>query len=254
LYRSFANVTEPEDDLAWVEGLIELAVDTLMLYGPEALDYAQLQEEVSRDQRLLAKLQEEQAAINKDTIRPLYHQLHPSGHLETVYGVGKKGAPVYASFIGSAHRFPNSRRFRGWHGLVPDSRQSGDSEVKGLSISQAGPDLLKKFAYMGANSARRWDPQIAAIYYDQMVHKGNHHTQAVCACATHLLDRVWVILRDDRPYELRDVDGTPVTPEQARAIIAARYIVPEEVRKSSTRRARQERREKRIEKKGSRSR
>jgi hypothetical protein len=118
-----------------------------------------------------------------------------------------------------------------------------------MSISQAGPDLVKKFAYMGATTARRCDPQIAAIYYDQMVHKGKHHTQAVCACATHLMDRVWVVLRDDRPYELRDVDGTPVTPEQARAIIAERYIVPDEVRKSNTRRARRERRERQLEQK-----
>jgi hypothetical protein len=39
-----------------------------------------------------------------------------------------------------------------------------------------------------------------------MVHKGNHHCQAVCACATHLLDRVRAVLRDGRPYELRDGD------------------------------------------------
>ncbi|MFQ6102279.1 MAG: hypothetical protein ACE5OS_13750 [Anaerolineae bacterium] len=79
------------------------------------------------------------------------------------------------------------------------------------------------------------------------MNKGNHHTQAVCACATHLLDRIRVILSEDRPYELRDVDGTPVTPEGARAIIAERYTVPEEVRQRNTRRARQERAERKEE-------
>jgi len=73
--------------------------------------------------------------------------------------------------------------------------------------------------------------------------------QAVCACATHLLDRVYVILKEDRSYELRDVDGTPVTREQARAIIAERYTVPEEVRKRNNRRARKERAERRMERK-----
>jgi hypothetical protein len=66
----------------------------------------------------------------------------------------------------------------------------------------------------------------------QMVHKGNHHCQAVCACATHLLDRVRAVLRDGRPYELCDIDGTPLTWQEARAIIAERYHVPEEVRKA----------------------
>lgn len=49
-------------------------------------------------------------------------------------------------------------------------------------------------------------------------------------CATHLLDRIWTILKEDRAYELRDVDGTPVSVEQARKIITTRYNVPKEVR------------------------
>jgi hypothetical protein len=133
--------------------------------------------------------------------------------------------------------------------LIPNSRQSGDAESKGLHISQAGPDPVKKFGYLNAEVARRFDPQIAAIYHDQMMNKGQHHHQAVCACATHLLDRVYVVLKEGRPYELRDVDGTPVTPEQARAIIAERYVVPEEVRKRNNRRARKERAERRMERK-----
>jgi hypothetical protein len=117
--------------------------------------------------------------------------------------------------------------------------------------------MVKKYAYLNADVARRHDPQIAAIYYDQMVNKGKHHNQAVCACATRLLDRVQAVLREDRPYDLRDVNGRPVTPEEARAIIAEHYKVPEEVRKRNTRRARKKRREERMERqqqKGSRPR
>ena len=83
--------------------------------------------------------------------------------------------------------------------------------------------------------------------FNQMVHKGNHHHQAVCACATHLLDRVYVVLKQDRPYELRDVDHRSLTPEQARATIAQHYTVPSEVRQRSQRRARKARAERRIE-------
>ena len=35
-------------------------------------------------------------------------------------------------------------------------------------------------ADLDAEIARRYDPQIAAIYYDQMMRKGKHHKQAVC--------------------------------------------------------------------------
>jgi hypothetical protein len=33
------------------------------------------------------------------------------------------------------------------------------------------------------------------------------------------------------PYQLRDTDGTPITPGQARQIIAANWTVPDDIRK-----------------------
>jgi len=108
---------------------------------------------------------------------------------------------------------------------------------------------VKKFAYLDANAARQCDPQIAALYYDQMVHRGKHHVQALCTCSAHLLDRVGVVLREDRPYQLQDVDGTPITPERARQIIAERYTVPEEIRKRNRKAKRRERIESQAEKK-----
>ena len=138
------------------------------------------------------------------------------------------------------------REFRGWSGLVPESAQSGGSEAKGQHITQAGPDLVKKYAFLDAESARQWDPQIAAIYYTQMVERGKHHNQAVCACATHVLDRVLTVLRTGRPYELRDVDGTPVRVAEARAIVLERYQVPAEVRRT-TRQQRQRRKDQQAE-------
>jgi len=219
------------------------------LYGAEHqyLDFAQLQAEVCREQEWLATLEQQHQTLRKKTVRPLYRQIHPSRNLETLKGVGQDSAAVYASFIGEAQRFRSTRVFRGWSGMVPDSAQSAGSEAKGLHITQAGPDLIKKFAYLDAEIARRWDPQMAAIYYDQMINKGKHHKQAVCACATHLLDRVLVVLREDKAYEVRDVDGTPVTVEQAQAIIAQRYTVPPEARRRTTKRHRRERAERQAE-------
>jgi hypothetical protein len=60
------------------------------------------------------------------------------------------------------------------------------------------------------------------------------------------------VLKEDRPYELRDVDGTPVTVEQARAIIAERYTVPKHLRQRNNRRVRRERAERRAERKAER--
>lgn len=249
-----ADVYNEDED--WIEPLVELAKEVLDLYGDQDtyVDYVALADEVRREQQRLLKVETDAHHVRLRVMRPRYRQLHASRNLETMRGVGQDGAAVYVGFIGAPDRFSTNRSFRGWSGMVPRSRQSGESETKGLRISKAGPNLVKKYAYLDADSARHRDPQIAALYYDQMVNKGNHHTQAVCACATHLLDRVRAILTEDRAYQLRDVDGTPVTPEQARAIVLEQYSVPKEVRTRNTRRARRQRAERQMERRGKRRR
>ena len=245
---------DPEEVDSLAAGLQEVAQQAIALFGtPEGepspyVDYATLQDQVLRELRLLAFYESEHQAV-RHKVQKLYRQLHPERHLESIKGVGDNGAAVYVFFIGDVTRFATQKNFRGWHGMVPGSEQSSDAEKKGLRMTCAGPDPVKKYGYINAEVARQWDPQIAAIYHDQMMNKGSHHCQAVCACATHLLDRVRAVLRDGRPYELRDVDGTPVTWQEARAIIAERYHVPDEVRARSSKRARKARRDRRAEKK-----
>jgi hypothetical protein len=57
------------------------------------------------------------------------------------------------------------------------------------------------------------------------------HLKALCVVAARLAERAWVTLADAQPYQLRDVDGTPVTADEAKQIIAERYTVPPEVRR-----------------------
>src|SRR5512146_2012870 len=198
---------DPQDPCDWAAYLVALARQEVDLYGAEAeyLDYEALQAEAVREQALMHFLEEQHHQLQIKVVRPYYRKLHPSRHLETQPGIGQDGACVYISFIGHPERFASLRKHRGWSGMIPNSKQSANSQVNGLRITQAGPRLIKKFSYLDAETARQRDPQIAAIYYDQVVHKGKHHTQAICVCAAHLLDRVLVLLRADRPYEPRGV-------------------------------------------------
>jgi hypothetical protein len=63
-----------------------------------------------------------------------------------------------------------------------------------------------------------------------MTEAGNHHTSALYHIAPTLLTRVIACWGRGEPYVLRDIDGRAVSPHEARAIIAARYTVPAEVR------------------------
>jgi transposase len=164
-----ASAVDADDEGAWIEPLVTLAQQVFTLYGTDGqyLDFEQLQAEVQRDQVWLRWLEQQHHTLRLRTVRPLYWAVHPSRNLETLKGVGQDSAAVYASFIGDPRRFRSTRLFRGWTGMVPSSEQSAESEAQGLHLSQAGPDLIKKYAYLDAEIARRYDPQIAAIYYCQ---------------------------------------------------------------------------------------
>jgi hypothetical protein len=42
--------------------------------------------------------------------------------------------------------------------------------------------------------------------------------------------RIVACLPNNTPYQVHDVDGSPITPAQGRAIVAARYQIPPEIR------------------------
>jgi transposase len=234
----------------WPVRLEKLAEQAISLYGEEGLsiDFDLVQAEAMYEESLLRAAIEMHKKVTAKIVQPQYRKIHPQRYLETIPGVGRDGAAVFASIIGNPDRFINLRKHRGWSGMVPNSRQSSSYQASGLKITQAGPRLIKKFAYLDADMARQRDPQIAAIYYDQMVNKGKHHTQAICVCATHLLDRVLTVLRENRPYMLKDAEGNPVTKKQAREIILTKYTVPDSIRQRNKKLSRADRRDRLSEK------
>jgi hypothetical protein len=48
--------------------------------------------------------------------------------------------------------------------------------------------------------------------------------------AASLAERAWTVMRRGTPYVICDIDGQPVTPDQAKTIVAGRWTVPPEVR------------------------
>jgi len=249
----FNRVANGRYDPELPQKLLAAAEEVIAIYGDATgqpspyLDFEALQEELAVELDLL-EVYEAQIRQATQRVRRLSARLHPSHNLQTLPGVGFMTEAAAVFFVVDPERF-NQRTFRGFHGLIPGANQSSQGESKGVKTTKAGPSMLKKYLFLAAGVARQWDVDLARIYYDQMVHKGKHHNQAVCACATHLGDRILAILKEDRPYERRDEAGNPITAREAKAIIEARYTVPEEVRKQRTRRARKERQARRGSKK-----
>ncbi len=74
-----------------------------------------------------------------------------------------------------------------------------------------------------------------------MVKYAKHHTQAVCACASHLASRIYAILSQKRDYQLRDLDNIPISREASRQLCLTRYHVPDEIRQRNNVRRRRQR-------------
>ena len=197
--------------------------------------FAALQDEISRELRLMEMEEAESEAIAK-RLEDLYLELHPSDNLRTIPGVGEHTAPIFLAVVGDPTRFRSQSAFANYSGVVPAAKQSADAEAKGLRMTKAGPAIMKWALYQSSQIGRRHDPQLAWVYYREMVHYGKNHKQAMGAVMSHIGARVLAVIREDRPYELRDIDGRPLTREEVRKLILLKYQVPEEIKRERRRR------------------
>jgi len=196
--------------------------------------FIDLQDEIDRELRLMEVEKAEVDALDR-RIEELYQRLHPSDNLRTIPGVGEHTAPVFVACIGDPTRFPDQSAFGNWTGVVPGAKQSSEIESKGLRMTKAGPATMKWALYQAGQIGRQWDPQLAAVYYRQMVYHGKTHKQAMGAVMSHMGARVFMVFHEDRPYELRDTEGKPISKMAAKALILAKYQIPEDIRKERRR-------------------
>jgi transposase len=216
----------------------------LYRHGHEFIDFEQWRREIKRYYQHLVQLEILLAEVDVE-VQLYYARVHPSKNIETIYGIGPHLGPVFVSIIKDPNRFGRAAQLNSFIGMIPKLDDSSNTSKKGLPITKAGPPRARRAGYLAAEVARRWDPQLAKIYYEAMMHKGHTHVQAVCGLINHVYARALCVLKQDRPYELRDVEGRPITASAARELIQARFTVPEETR-------RQRRNKKRVHEKASR--
>ena len=203
----------------------------LELYADHpAVAFQDLAAEVTTELRLLAATQAEldRHATQRESC---YRWVDPAGLARSLPGLAEIGGPALVATMGPATRFATAAKFRSFTGLAPKASETGQTDRKGQPISKAGNRLLRTTLYRAADNARRVDPQLARIYHMQMVERGKDHLGAVCVVAAHLAERAWTVMNREMPYVLCDTDGTPVTAEQAKQIIADYWTVPEQVRR-----------------------
>jgi transposase len=197
--------------------------------GHPAVAFADLAAEVATEVRLLRAIQTELDAHAAERER-CYRWVDPTELARSLPGLAEVGGPAIVASMGDPARFARGAQFRAFTGLTPRASETGDTDRKAQPMSKAGSSLLRTTLIRAGDHARKQDPQLARIYYLQMVERGKDHLGALCVVAANLAERTWTVMRRDMPYVICDTDGNPVTPDQARAIIAEHWTVPTDVR------------------------
>ena len=213
----------------YAAGVLDAAKEAIELWHGGGLDFDELAWDLAQEIRIIGHLDLEISRLDA-RIAELYAAVDPKGIVRSAPGVGPILSAGIIGRLGDVTRFANLAGIRSFTGIVPGVNQSGLAETRPGITKQGDPGLRRDLFY-AADMARHHDPQLAAKYHRLIVERRLHHYAAVCHVATTLVTRIAACLRSGQHYVVRDVDGTPVTPVEARAIIADRYLIPPEVRR-----------------------
>jgi transposase len=123
--------------------------------------------------------------------------------LDTLPGVGPVLAAILLGEYGTVNRFNNATQMVAYAGIDPRLRQSGKHQGQ-VRMSKRGSPFLRHALYLAAQTAARIDVWFNAIYQRQR-ERGKTHRQALGAVMNRLVHALYVIWRDNRPYQ-------PLTP------------------------------------------
>ena len=152
-----------------------------------AMPFADLADEIASEVRLLRATRQSSPATPPSARTPTVGRTPASG--PQLAGLGEVGAPVLVAVMGRPDRFPTGGHFRSFTGLTPRASETGETDRKGQPMSKAGSALLRTTLVRAADTARKQDPQLARIYYMQMVERGAEHLKALCVVAAALAER-----------------------------------------------------------------
>lgn len=226
-----------DEDLA--RKIYDAALSTIAIYqeaeknGTMPIDYKVVQDEVNMELDRL-EFNEKMAKGAEKKVKALYDKLDPYGIMKTESGFGNKVAPVVMAFTGDPDRFGNVRKFRSFSGNVPRSKASGNNKKKGLPITGAGCNLLKKYLHIAAEASRQVDLEDAR-FYAILSSRGLHHNQAITALANKKAGAAYALLKrkkaferaeitlEEAIYRFRNLKGRVIPKELARALVMEKF-------------------------------
>src|SRR5512139_1633617 len=151
---------------------------------------------------LLAQLDllEEQRRLVDDALAQLMDQVPQ--HLTSIPGVGPTTGAALLAEIGDVQRFDAPEKLVAYAGIDATVYQTGQFEARRMHMSKRGSPYLRHALWQAAAMAIQHDDELRA-YYDRKRKEGKSHGTALGAVCRKLITRVYIVLKENRPYEVR---------------------------------------------------
>jgi len=167
-----------------------------------AMDFARTQ--VLEAQRELHRFCQQDEELNRCT-----------GFLKSVPGIGGITASHFLSRVGDWRLLGNVRQVASFVGLVTCENSTGDRVRRGPITTSGDPRLRSKLVQAAWVSIRQ-DAEMREFY--RRVYRINPREYAACkaivAVARKMTMRLHAVLKQQRPYEVREAVPTPLTEEE----------------------------------------
>jgi transposase len=164
-------------------------------------------EELVRDQiRQLRDTDARQKRLENLLIQAYRHLPRPN-HLDTIPGIGDVTAAVLTAYILDIERFETPNKLVAYFGVLPIEMSSGvdrDGQPRGSRryvMSKRGNDLVRRYLWMAALSAVRFNPAVRALYCRVVAKHPDHKAIAIGHAMRKLLHLVFALWKTDKPFD-----------------------------------------------------
>jgi len=120
-------------------------------------------------------------------------------HLTTIPGIGPVTAAAILAEIGDVQRFATVEKLVAYAGIDASVYQTGEFAATQRHMSKRGSPYLRHALWQAATAALLHHPELKA-YYARKRQEGKHHGTALGAVCRKLLARIYVVLKENRPY------------------------------------------------------
>jgi len=116
----------------------------------------------------------------------------------SVKGIGLVIAAFMLVTTNNFTSFENGRKYACYSGIAPFENTSGKYKGK-TKVSHLANKRMKTLLSNGANSARKWDPELR-VYYARKIQEGKEHKLVINSIKCKLVNRVFAVVKRQTPY------------------------------------------------------